>query len=73
MTSKEYLLTYVEKAFGGNRAAAAKALGIEYPTFAHICNGTRGVSARMARKLSMNSNGELDAGRLIFIKAERAA
>ena len=69
MNALDYLLTYIDKAHGNNRAKAAKALGIEYPTFAAICNGTRGVSSKMARKLSLNSHGQLDPGRLVFIRA----
>lgn len=53
----------------GSRMAAAKALGIPYPTLSHVCSGGRGMSPRMARKLRGHERMQIPMSRLLGIRA----
>lgn len=72
MDGRAYLKKYVSKR---GLPASATALSIPYPTLAAICNGTRGISKGMAKRLAENSGGELDANKLVWVEqlADRAA
>lgn len=69
---REPLFAYIATLPGG-RPEAAKKLGISYPLFCHICNGTRGVSKDVAEKMERGSDGLLTAERMVFIRPAKSA
>lgn len=71
MDPRTELLAYVESC--GGREAAAEKLGLPYPTLCSICNGTRGVSRKMAQRLEVASGGALKAERLVWVEAKAVA
>jgi plasmid maintenance system antidote protein VapI len=70
MDARTYLKAYVEQ-IGGVGKAAEK-LGIPYSTLAGVCNGSRGVGHKLARRMA-DADPLLDASRLIWIKADKPA
>ena len=65
MTSREYLKTYIDR--HGGVVASAKRLGMAYSSLASIVNGHRGISPRMARRMT-EADPMLEANRLVWIR-----
>jgi hypothetical protein len=71
MDGRQHLEAAIAK--HGNVADAARVWNIKYPSLYAVINGWRGVSRRQAAKWSAQSNGELDASLLVWIRATRKA
>jgi len=65
MTSREYLQAYIDRHSG--TVATAKRLGMAYSTLASIVNGHRGISPRMAQRMT-DADPALEANRLVWIR-----
>ena len=66
MDPRAYFLALVENA--GGLPAAAKAWAIPYPTLAAVANGGRGISKRLAQRISTGTRGIADASRLVWVE-----
>jgi hypothetical protein len=62
---REYLRAYISRF--SSLVAAASHLGIPYPTFASVCNGTRGIGHDLALRM-VAADPSLDASVLIWVR-----
>lgn len=65
MNGRDYLQAYIDQNGGVPQTAAR--LGLPYPTFAAIANGTRGISKDMADRMA-HADPLLDKARLIWVR-----
>lgn len=68
MDPRDYLIEALVSRYG-SISQAAKAMVIPYPTLAATCNGIRGCSPNLARRLGAASGGFLDPSRLVWMRA----
>ena len=71
MSERDHLLQFVKHQGGVPKAAST--LNIPYSTLASICNGYRGISKAMAKRIATASNGELKEELLVWIRSTREA
>lgn len=65
---RRQLNNYIASEFHGNRAAAARAWGVNYATLSGICNGYKGMGKTIAITISTRTGFVLDAHKLMAIK-----
>jgi plasmid maintenance system antidote protein VapI len=70
MDARDYWNHYVEQ--HGGAVAVASRLGLPYSTVAGICNGSRGIGHDIAERMAA-ADPLLDAGRLVWVRATKAA
>lgn len=66
---REYLRAYISRF--SNLVAVASHLGIPYPTFASVCNGTRGIGHDLALRMAA-ADPSLDASILVWVRPLKA-
>jgi hypothetical protein len=71
MDPRSHLEAYVVR--HGGKTLAAQKLGIPLSTLYSVLNGWRGVSPKQAENWAVRSGGDLDAGKLVWIRPTRAA
>ena len=69
MDGRQHLEAAITKC--GGTAEAARAWGLPYPSLYAVKQGWRGVSRKQAAKWAAQSNGDLDASLLVWIRATR--
>lgn len=69
MDGRQHLRKYVAEQ--GGIPQAAESLGLPYSTFASICNGHRGISPLMAKRMAQGSGGKLRENLLVWVRATK--
>jgi plasmid maintenance system antidote protein VapI len=54
----------------GGASVVARRLGIPYSTIAGVCNGSRGIGPRLAKRIH-EAEPLLDPSQLVWVKAEK--
>jgi plasmid maintenance system antidote protein VapI len=70
MDARDYWNSYV--ADKGGAVQVSDKLGIPYSTIAGICNGSRGIGHRLAKRMA-DADPILDASRLVWVRATKRA
>jgi len=62
--------TYIDTVFNGNRALAARTLGVSRSLISRIVRGERGVSPALAKIIEEESGGRFRKEQFIWVEAE---
>jgi len=62
--------TYIETAFNGNQALAARMLGVSRSMVSRIVRGERGISPALAKRIEEASDGQFRKEQFIWVEAE---
>jgi len=62
--------TYIDTAFNGNQALAARTLGVSRSMVSRILRGERGISPALAKRIEEASDGRFRKEQFIWAEAE---